>query len=253
MVYCALRRGTQKKSGQYNHSRTTLPVRCALHALAFGPAHLLLLLVCVLGLALHADFATAATGTGVQTQPQMRPARGANTNGPNDVEALILGAREEAKRKPYYRSAYYTGGYPPPHEGVCTDVIWRAFKHAGYHLKDMMDKDIRANPKAYPRVAGKPDPNIDFRRVPNMTAFFSRHARTLTKTIKPDDAANLASWQGGDIVVFANPDHIGILSDKRNRQGIPLLLHNDGPWASEADDFMLWYNRGIVAHFRFFK
>ena len=31
----------------------------------------------------------------------------------------------------------------------------------------------------------------------------------------------------------------------------PLLLHNDGPWASEGDDFMSWYERGIVAHYRF--
>ena len=34
---------------------------------------------------------------------------------------------------------------PPDTEGVCTDVIWRAFKNAGYSLKDMVDEDIKNN------------------------------------------------------------------------------------------------------------
>ncbi|MDL2210208.1 DUF1287 domain-containing protein [Desulfovibrio sp. OttesenSCG-928-O18] len=162
---------------------------------------------------------------------------------------LVEGAREEAQRAPLYRSAYYSGGYPPAAEGVCTDLVWRAFRHAGYDLKKMIDADIRQNRAAYPRARAKPDPNIDFRRVPNQTAFFRRHAKSLTTRVTP--AAALAEWQAGDIVVFANPDHIAILSDKRNAEGIPLLLHNQGPFASEGDDFMAWYARGIVAHFRF--
>lgn len=162
-------------------------------------------------------------------------------------KTLIEGAREEAGRRPWYRSAYYSGGFPPENEGVCTDLIWRALIFAGYDLKRAMDADIRKNKPAYPRV-GKPDPNIDFRRVPNQAAFFRRHATTLTTRM---DGANLAAWQPGDIVVFTNPDHIAILSDKRNEDGIPLLLHNQGPFATEGDDFMAWYERGIVAHFRF--
>lgn len=178
---------------------------------------------------------------------------GAAKTGPASQAAftakLIEGAREEAARMPLYKSAYHSGGYPPAGEGVCTDLIWRAFKHAGYDLKKMIDADIRKNRADYPRVRGKPDPNIDFRRVPNQTAFFRRHARTLTTRIAP--RAALTEWQAGDIVVFANPDHITILSDKRNNDGLPLLLHNQGPFASEGDDFMAWYTRGIVAHFRF--
>ena len=126
----------------------------------------------------------------------------------------------------------------------CIAVGFGSFAWA---LKRTMDADIRKNRPAYPRAA-KPDPNIDFRRVPNQTVFFRRHAATLTTLI---DAANLSAWQPGDIVVFANPDHIAIVSDKRNEDGIPLLLHNQGPFATEGDDFMAWYARGIVAHFRF--
>ena len=174
-----------------------------------------------------------------------------NNNGVSDTDDFIAGGRAEAGRAPFYISNYYRGGYPPDNEGVCTDVIWRAFRDAGYDLKAMVDKDIRANPRAYPRVGGKPDPNIDFRRVPNLNVFFARHAQKLSTKIIPEDETNLALWQGGDIVVFKNPDHIAILSDRRNSRGIPLLLHNDGPWASEGDDFMSWYERGIVAHYRF--
>lgn len=163
------------------------------------------------------------------------------------IEKLIEGARAETVRRPWYKSAYYKGGYPPENEGVCTDLVWRAFKHAGIDLKARIDADIRRNKNAYPRAA-KPDANIDFRRVPNQTAFFRRHAKTLTTRV---DGESLSQWQPGDIAVFANPDHIAVLSDKRNADGIPLLLHNQGPFATEGDDFMAWHARGIVAHFRF--
>ncbi|MDR1242450.1 MAG: DUF1287 domain-containing protein [Deltaproteobacteria bacterium] len=181
---------------------------------------------------------------------KIRPDSDKNKNGVNDADDFIVGAKAEADRRPFYRSAYYKGGYPPASEGVCTDVIVRAFAHAGYNLKNMLDADIRNAPASYPR-ARKPDPNIDYRRVPNQTAFFRRHGRQLSTKIIPGDAHNLKEWQGGDLVIFANPDHIAILSDKRNEQGVPLLLHNQGPWATEGDDFMAWYARGIVAHIRF--
>ncbi len=171
-------------------------------------------------------------------------------NGVSVTDGLVLGGRAEVERAPLYRSDYYRGGYPPETEGVCTDLIWRAFRDAGYDLKGMVDADIRENPKAYPRV-DKPDPNIDFRRVPNLRVFFQRHGRSLTLVIAPGKSENLAQWQPGDIVTFKGPNHIAILSDKRNADGVPYLLHNDGPWASEGDDFMKWYARGITGHFRY--
>ena len=169
------------------------------------------------------------------------------------TEKLIEGGRSEVKRMPIYRSAYYVGGYPPESEGVCTDLIWRAFKHIDYDLKAMIDKDIKHNTNLYPRTNGKPDPHIDFRRVPNQLVFFKRHAESLIETIDPADPENLAQWRPGDIVVFKEPDHIAILSDKRNAQGIPYLIHNSGPVAMEADFFMFWYNKGLTGHFRFPK
>lgn len=185
--------------------------------------------------------------------PRQVSALDQNGNGINDTDDLIEGARLEAGRKPLYKSAYYVGGYPPETEGVCTDVIWRAFQHAGYDLKAMMDADIKANTSAYPRTGGKPDRHIDFRRVPNQRVFFQRHGLSLTKELKPGDRENMLQWQPGDIVTFQGPDHIAVLSTKRNADGVPYLIHNDGPWASEDDDFPSWAARGITGHFRFPK
>lgn len=173
-----------------------------------------------------------------------------DNDGKLDLEDIVEGARLDAKNKPTYKSAYYQGGYPPSTEGVCTDVVWRAFKNAGYNLKDMVDKDIENNLKAYPRVEEKPDPNIDFRRVPNLHVFFTRHAESLTLELKPGDAINLSKWQGGDIITFDNPQHIAIVSDKRRKDGVPFIIHNSSPYTAEADVLDYWYPK-IIGHFRY--
>nr|WP_269438257.1 DUF1287 domain-containing protein [Phosphitispora fastidiosa] len=174
-----------------------------------------------------------------------------DNDGLDDLEDIVAGGRAEVERGPGYTSAYYSGGYPPENEGVCTDVIWRAFKDAGYNLKDMVDEDIRRNPRAYPRVEGRPDPNIDFRRVPNLVSFFERHADSLTTEIRHYDHENLIQWQGGDIVVYGPPLwHIGIVSDTRREDGVPLLIHNGGPCPRENDMLLDWPSP-IKYHFRF--
>lgn len=176
-----------------------------------------------------------------------------DNDGVNDLQDIVNGARAEVNRKPQYRSAYYQGGFPLDSEGVCTDVVWRAMRDTGYDLKALVDKDIRENPSKYPRVAGNPDPNIDFRRVPNLIVFFRRYGTELTKDIKPGDVENLYQWQAGDIVTFDYPhEHIAIISDKRRKDGVPNILHNAGPTASETDQLQSWPSK-ITGHFRFPK
>lgn len=169
-----------------------------------------------------------------------------NNNGIDDYTDILLGAKEEAKKAPRYKNAYYAGGYPPENEGVCTDVIWRAFKNAGYILKDMVDEDIKNNVKEYPRVEGTPDTNIDFRRVGNLKTFFERNSASLTT-----DLSKIEEWQPGDIVTFGI-SHIGIISDKRNEKGIPYLIHNGGQPLREEDILEAYNNfEKISGHFRF--
>lgn len=165
-----------------------------------------------------------------------------NGNGIDDYTDFLNGARKDAKKKPKYDDRYFEGGYPPDNIGVCADVIWRAFKEAGYSLRDMMDKDISKNLIAYSKIS-VPDTNIDFRRVVNLKVFFSRHAQALTTDIDEID-----QWQPGDIVIFGNNTHIGIVSDKRNADGQPYIIHNGGQEQREQDYLSM---DTVTAHFRF--
>ncbi len=168
-----------------------------------------------------------------------------DNDGIDDYTDILQGARLEAERKPKYKSEYYSGGYPPDTEGVCTDVIWRALKNAGYSLKDMIDEDIKNNVSEYPRVQGKPDSNIDFRRVPNLKVYFQRNQISLTK-----DLNEISEWQPGDIVAFGN-SHVGIISDKRNEKGIPFLIHNGGQPNREENILEIYNNYDkITGHYR---
>lgn len=165
-----------------------------------------------------------------------------NNNGTDDYTDFLLGARQDAKNKPTYNSAYWDGGYPPDDIGVCTDVVWRAFKNAGYGLREMVDKDIQLRPEAYTRIT-KRDDNIDFRRVVNLRVFFEEYAENLTL-----DTTQIDQWQPGDIVIFGNDKHIGIVSDKRNMNGQTYIIHNGGQPNREED----YFERGIVTgHYRF--
>jgi uncharacterized protein len=177
-----------------------------------------------------------------------------DNDGIKDLDDIIEGARKDAKNKPRYKSAYYSGGYPPDDEGVCTDTIWRALDNAGYNLKKMLDKDIKDNIKDYPRVNGKPDPNIDFRRVLNLIPFFKKYATNLTIKVKLGNVKNLTEWQGGDIVVYGKPvNHIAIISDIRRKDGVPYIIHNGSPYTKEEDALLYWHNNvsPIIHHFRF--
>ncbi len=163
-------------------------------------------------------------------------------DGIDDYRDIMLGARKDAENRPKYKSEYYNDAYPPDNIGVCTDVVWRAFKNAGYDLRAMVSKDIEENTKDYPNVE-IPDSNIDFRRVKNLRVFFDKYATVLTT-----DTEKIEQWQPGDIVIFNNNKHIGIVSDKRNRDGKVYIIHNGGQPNREED----YLSRStVVAHYRF--
>lgn len=167
-----------------------------------------------------------------------------------DPDDILEGARKEIQNHTTYKSAYYPGGYPPENEGVCTDVIWRALKNAGYDLKSMMDKDIKLNLKDYSGSIIEPDPNIDFRRVKNQYVFFRKHALNLTLEVIPHDKSNLVQWQRGDIVIL--PEHIAIISDKRGKDGVPYIIHNAETYPLEENRLFKWFKeKKILGHFRY--
>lgn len=169
--------------------------------------------------------------------------RDADDDGVDDQTDILESARAYLATKPKYQSAYYAGGYPDDGYGVCTDVIAFALLGAGYNLRDLVAKDIAEHPEAYQIEI--PDPNIDFRRVANLAIFFERRAESLTT-----DRSQIAEWQGGDIVIF--PTHIALVSDQRNRHGVPFLLHHYSPLqATYEEDVLERYDQSeIIGHYR---
>ena len=159
-------------------------------------------------------------------------------DGIDDQTDFLQSVRRYIATKPKYKSKYYRTGYPDDGYGVCTDVIAFGLKDAGYDLRELVDADIMAKKKLYQLEVV--DKNIDFRRVNNLRIFFERNVKSLTT-----DLTDIKEWQGGDIIVFKT--HIGVVSDKRNRQGIPFIIHNGG---FHFEEDVLEYRTDIVGHFR---
>ena len=62
------------------------------------------------------------------------------------------------------------------------------------------------------------------------------------------DLTEIDQWQGGDTVVWQK--HIGIVSDIRNRKGIPFVIHNANPVQLQYEEDILETWGKIVGHYR---
>lgn len=162
-------------------------------------------------------------------------------DGVDDQTDILNGVRDYIKTEPKYKSVYYATGYPDDEYGVCTDVVAQGFLAAGYDLMELVNEDILANPRAYD--IDEPDELIDFRRVRNLYVYFQHTAISLTT-----DLSKIEEWQGGDIIVFKN--HIGIVSDRRNRNGIPFVIHHGSPTQAGYEQDILEGRDDIIGHFR---
>lgn len=149
---------------------------------------------------------------------------------------------------PAYKSIPYPNGDVAPDRGVCTDVIVRAYRKLGIDLQQKVHEDMKTNFRKYPQRWGlkRPDTNIDHRRVPNLSTFFTRHGEKLTVTNKPED------YKPGDMVTWIldnGLDHIGIVIDRKSRDGKRyLVVHNIGR-GQVAEDCL--FNWKITGHFRY--
>lgn len=168
-----------------------------------------------------------------------------NGNGVDDYTDILNGAKKDAQNHPEYDGTYQDDAYPPDNIGVCSDVVWRALKNAGYCLREMVDNDISRRPWDYTEVQYQ-DWNIDFRRVKNLRVFFDKYAQVLTTDIN-----DIEQWQPGDIVIFGENRHIGVVSDRRNEVGRTYMLHNGGQPDREEDYLGSKEEAEVAAHYRF--
>jgi len=170
---------------------------------------------------------------------------------PLHAQTLVAAARQQVGVTLLYDGSYQRLAYPmgdvPIERGVCTDVVIRAFRVLGRDLQQLVHQDMTRHFKRYPQNWGlsRPDRNIDHRRVPNLARFFERHGTVLNATVAPKD------FQPGDLVTFTLPGnlpHIGIISNRRDPQGIPLLIHNVGAGTREEAALTSW---PIVGRYRY--
>lgn len=162
-------------------------------------------------------------------------------DGIDDQSDILQNVREYISTKPKYKSKYYDTGYPDDEYGVCTDVIAFGLLGAGYDLMELVNEDIVNHPLDYDIT--NLDKNIDYRRVRNLKIYFDRNAISLTT-----DVNEIEQWQGGDIVVFEK--HIGIISDKRNKKGIPYVIHHANYYQLNYEEDILEHRDDIVGHYR---
>ena len=166
-----------------------------------------------------------------------------DNDGIDDQTDILNNVRTYIAKKPKYKSKYYETGYPDDEYGVCTDVVANGLKDAGYDLKELVNEDIINNKEKYNIEVI--DKNIDFRRVRNLDVYLKNNSISLTKEL-----SQIEECQGGDIIVFK--DHIGIISDKRNKKGIPFLIHHANPIQVnyEEDVLELYGQDYIIGHYR---
>ena len=164
-----------------------------------------------------------------------------DNDGIDDQNDILMGAKDYIKKKPKYKSKYYSTGYPDDNYGVCSDVVAFALLNAGYNLMDLVNEDIINNKDNYDIEVV--DKNIDFRRVVNLKVYFNNNAIKLTTDIYDVDA-----WQGGDIVIFEH--HIGIVSNNRNKKGISFVIHHASNWQMNYEEDILESRNDIIGHYR---
>jgi len=184
----------------------------------------------------------------------------------NDQKDILIGAKKQLEdpavnifSEGVNEPNYYNGGDPSPGFALCTDIIARAFREAGFDLGQLVNQDIIDNYNEYPlqKIWGQryPDPNIDYRRIQNLEVFFKRNAEELILTFKPEDMDNLKQWLPGDVVFFdmdkdGHTDNAGIISDFMTRSGVPKIIYNyiDPGFTQEKD---ILGESSITGHYRY--
>ncbi len=163
------------------------------------------------------------------------------------VAAARMQIGKTVRYDPRYQPIQYPNGDLPMDRGVCTDVVVRAFRAGfGLDLQMLVHEDMKRDFKKYPNRSGSksPDKNIDHRRVVNLRTYFDRKGWSIAVTSKADN------YKPGDLVTCMLPQglpHIMVVSDKKNKSGRPLIIHNIGAGTKEEDRLFEFKHTG---HYR---
>jgi uncharacterized protein YijF (DUF1287 family) len=185
--------------------------------------------------------------------PQQTETRALPTNSAPQLKLVIDGAVDQIGKTTSYDPAYqkleYPNGDVPIETGVCSDVIVRAFRKGSIDLQKEVHEDMKGNFSTYPTKwgLGKPDANIDHRRVPNLQTYLSRKNKSLATNGSSD------AFLPGDIVTWdlgGGVDHVGMVVNvwyKPSKRY--LVVHNIGAGTRMEDVLFAWK---ITGHYRYF-
>lgn len=167
-------------------------------------------------------------------------------------QQLLEAAQQRTTQQVKYDGEYLAIAYPmgdvPVTQGVCTDLVIRAYRSVEIDLQQLVHEDMRANFSVYPKIWGlrSTDTNIDHRRVPNLQTFFKRNGKELMVSQDESD------YKPGDLVTWTLPGnlpHIGIVSDQYvNNSKLPKILHNIGRGPVEEN---ILFKYPITGHYRY--
>jgi uncharacterized protein YijF (DUF1287 family) len=154
-----------------------------------------------------------------------------------------------------YRRIAYPGGDAPRAVGVCADVVVRAARDAwGADLQRLVHEDMAAAFADYPshRVwgLGRPDANIDHRRVLNLEAYWRRCGARTWPSVRhaagfvfegPLEAGDLLTWR-----LNGRLPHVGVVESG----GLaPSVIHNIGAGV-ERWPLAFFTPHVAIAHYR---
>lgn len=166
------------------------------------------------------------------------------------VSAAIERTNHAVRYDPAYVRIRYPGGDVPADTGVCTDEIIRSYRALGVDLQKEVHEDMVQNFSIYPQrwkwISGKPDSNIDHRRVPNLMVFFGRKGEKLPTSTRAED------YSPGDLLTYdrgGNVPHIGIVVARKGASGRYMIEHNIGQGPRIEDVLFSWK---ITGHYRYY-
>jgi uncharacterized protein len=166
------------------------------------------------------------------------------------ARALAEAAMAQVGRTTLYDPAYVRLSYPngdvPLDRGVCSDVVVRAMRVVGVDLQLELHRDMSAALAKYPRLwgLGRPDANIDHRRVQNLRTYFARRGAEVPVTKRGQD------YWPGDVVTVTVGDlaHVMVVSTTLAEDGEHfLIVHNIGRGAKLEDRL---FEFPITGHYR---
>lgn len=139
----------------------------------------------------------------------------------DDQTDILRNAKKYISKKPKYKTKDEIN--PSFKYNGSVDLVIYSLKNAGYNLEVIIGNEYR---------------NLD-----KIVEYLQNNAISLTNDIRKID-----EWQGGDIVIFKT--HIGIISDKRNINGVSYVMHHTGPLQIKFEEDILENSNDIVGHYR---